>query len=91
MTESRVTMKEWFENKLAAELGLPRLYTMSIFCGIKETEKAVYAMLYTGYDRTGTYATRKCAWIPKSCIENIEELKMVDDYEDAVKAFTFAF
>ena len=87
----KANIKEWFENKLASELNLPRLYHLDIFCGIKETEKAIYAMFYTGYNAAGTQAHRKCHWIPKSAIENIENLTMIADYDEAVKAFEYKY
>ena len=83
-------IKDWFEAKLAEELGLPRLYFLKIFCGIKETEKAVYAMFNIGHDATGTYARRRCAWIPKSAIENLSQLEMIADYDKAVARFKVA-
>lgn len=84
-------VKEWFENKLANQLGLPRLYHLDIFCGIKETEKAVYAMFYTGFSGHSRYANHKCGWIPKSCIENIEALTFYNEYNDAVDAFNLTY
>ena len=87
--EVKAQIKEWFEYKLAEEFGLPRMFYLDIFCGIKETEKAIYAMFYTGYNATG-HATRKCGWIPKSCIENIEALKFMD-YDEAVNAFKIEY
>lgn len=80
-------IKEWFENKLAKQMNLPNLYSLDIFCKIKESEKAVYAMFYIGYNSTGTTARSKCSWIPKSCIENLESLKSIPVYEDALKLF----
>ena len=86
-----VEIKDWFEKKLVQELNLPRIYSLEIFCGIKETEKAVYAMLYTGYDNAGHYGKHRCHWIPKSAIENIKDLKMIEDYEKAVFAFDMEY
>ena len=81
-------LKEWFEDKLAKELNISGLYTIKIFCIIKETEKAVYAMLDCGYDGTGSYVRRRCAWIPKSVIESdINEIEVIPDYEKAKNAF----
>lgn len=80
-------IKEWFSDKLACEWGLSSIYSLEIVCGIKETEKAVYALCYTGYNRLGTKATRKCGWIPKSQIMNIKNLVFAKDYEDAVDMF----
>ena len=87
MDKEKAMIKEWFDTKLAAELNLPRMYYLDIFCGIKETEKAVYAIFYTGYDRTGTKANHRAHWIPKSAIENLEKLPMIADYDEAVRTF----
>jgi hypothetical protein len=81
-----IKVKEWFENKLVEELNLGRIYSLELFCGIKETEKAVYAMFYTGHNCTGC-ARHKCHWIPKSAIENVNDITYIDDYEKAVYAF----
>lgn len=83
----KASIKDWFEKKLVQELGLPNLYYLHIFCGIKETDKAVYAMFFTGYNAIGTKAHRKCHWIPKSAIDNIDELNMISDYDEAVISF----
>jgi hypothetical protein len=90
-SKMKAQIKEWFENKLANELNLPRLYYLDIFCGIKESEKAVYAMFYTGYKADGRKANHRCHWIPKSAIENIEQLKIIPDYDEAVAAFNFEY
>lgn len=87
----KAMVKEWFENKLAEDMNLPRIYSLEIFCGIKETEKAVYAMFYTGYNASGTSAHRKCHWVPKSVIENIENLRMIPDYDEASKMFQIEY
>lgn len=81
-----VSIKDWFSDKLASELNLPRLYYLSIFCRLKETEKAVYALFFTGYDATGRFAKHRCHWIPKSAIENFEQLEMISEYDEAVVA-----
>lgn len=58
------TVKEWFANKVACEVKR-NISMCKVFAIIKETEKAVYAMLNLGYN------SRKCMWIPKSVlIEN---------------------
>lgn len=82
------SLKEWGFQLMANELNLGTVCHCDIVCGIKETEKAVYAMFYTGYDNSGKYPKRKCHWIPKSAIENIEELNMCADYDEAVTYFT---
>ena len=55
-------MKEWFACKVANEIRR-NLHTTEIFAVLRETEKAIYAMLTIapGYNR--------CIWIPKSCTE----------------------
>jgi hypothetical protein len=83
----KASVKEWFENKLAKEMGLPRLYFLTLYCGIKETDKAVYALFYTGYDRTGMRPMHRAHWIPKSCIDNLENLRFIDNYDNAVTDF----
>lgn len=85
-TENQAEVKEWFACKLAAELNLPHNFEMTPFCKIKETEKAVYTMLYCGYSSNG-YARRRCAWIPKSCLVRAENLKMIADYDQACAEF----
>ena len=83
----KATIKDWFDYKLAQDLNLPRLYSLDIFCGIKETEKAVYAIFYTGYNAAGTKANHRAHWIPKSAIENLENLRMIADYNEAINTF----
>lgn len=55
-------MKEWFANKVANEIR-HNLHTTEIFAILRETEKAVYAVLAIEPGCT------RCTWIPKSCIE----------------------
>ena len=83
----KAAANEWMVYKLAEEMGLPSLFHLEIFCGIKETEKAVYAMFYTGYNASGTSAHRRCHWIPKRAIENIDSLPIIPDYDEATKKF----
>ena len=81
-------LKDWFERKLHEELGINKFMGIRIFCIIKETEKAVYAMLDCGCNVTGSYIIRRCAWVPKSCIESdISEIRVIDNYENAKRAF----
>lgn len=87
------TIKEWFGNKLANEIGR-NITSGEIFAILKETEKAVYAMLHIG----GT--SRKTTWIPKSVLvdttdEEYDEaegdgrfpLIINDNYDEVVKAW----
>lgn len=85
------TVKEWFANKVANEV--KRNITMcDVFAVIKETEKAVYAMLNIGTDH------KKTMWVPKSVLIANEvgineeggfnyETLFIEDYEEAAKAF----
>lgn len=84
-------VKEWFANKIANEVGR-NITDCSLFAVIKETDKAVYAMLHIG----GT--SRKCTWIPKSVLidttDEVDEydgrfpLIINDNYDEVVKAWT---
>lgn len=84
-------VKEWFANKIAYEVGR-NITDCSLFAVLKETEKAVYAMLHIG----GT--SRKCTWIPKSVLidttDEVDEydgkfpLIINDNYDEVVKAWT---
>lgn len=55
-------MKEWFANKVAREIR-HNLHTTEIFAILRETEKAIYAMLAIAPGCT------RCVWVPKSCTE----------------------
>lgn len=84
----KANIKEWFEKKLVNDgviINHGGIYTFELFAILKETEKAVYAMCMVG--TYGDDAIRKCIWIPKSVIENIENARRIDDYEKAVQAF----
>lgn len=54
-----LTVKDWFANKVANELG-KNITMCDVFAILKETEKAVYAML-----NVGCYQ-RKTMWVPKN-------------------------
>lgn len=85
------TVKDWFGNKVANEV--QRNITMcDVFAILKETEKAVYAMLNLGCD------FRKCMWVPKSVLVENEvgkteigtynyETLFIEDYDTAVEEF----
>lgn len=81
------TVKEWFADKVANEVG-KNISECNLFAVLKETEKAVYAMLNCGYK------TRKTMWIPKSVIVEYEDeyggdnLIINDNYEEVSKMFT---
>lgn len=85
------TVKDWFANKVADEVR-KNIAMCDVFAILKETEKAVYAMLNLGTD------FRKCMWIPKSVLAENEvgenehgvvfhETLFIEDYEKAVEAF----
>lgn len=83
-------MKEWFRNKFAQENGFS-ICGDYVFAIMKETEKAVYAMVQV------LGAKRKCTWIPKSCLESYEigddgicnhhETHFEEDYNKCVEMF----
>lgn len=85
------TVKEWFANKVANEVKR-NISMCDVFAIMKETEKAVYAMLNLGCD------FGKCMWIPKSVLIEREvgfqddetyahETLFVEDYDEAVVQF----
>lgn len=87
------TVKEWFANKVAEEVK-QNITDCDVFAVIKETEKAVYAMLYIGFER------KKTMWIPKSVLVEREigedaiglynhETLIVGSYEEASEEFSF--
>jgi hypothetical protein len=89
---NKVFMKEWFEDKLYKEWNLKFIGTMEVFCKLKETEKAIYAMVYVGYAGNGTYARHKCTWIPKSALyDGVDALQTISDYDEACKAFEIEY
>lgn len=85
-------VKDWFANKIANEMQ-KNISMCNVFCILKETEKAVYAIINCGCD------CRKTMWVPKSVlveneigedavtsINHYETLKS-DSYDEAVEAF----
>lgn len=80
------TVKDWFANKIAQEVGR-NISMCEVFAILKETEKAVYAMLNLGCD------SRKTMWVPKSVLVEVETGNgrypvLTDiDYDEAVKEF----
>lgn len=78
MTQKAMEVKDWFAAK--NDLG-----NGNIVAVIKETEKAVYALVWTSFNN------RKTCWIPKSCIleeetdDVMEQTVKVDTYEEAVE------
>lgn len=85
-------VKQWFANKIAEELQ-QNITMCDVFAVIKETEKAIYAMLNIGTMK------KKTIWVPKSALEEFEigedsntgefhhETYINSDYEEASKMF----
>ena len=59
-TNKAMKIKDWFAAK--NDLGNGQIVAI-----IKESEEAVYALVWTGFNH------QKTTWIPKSCIESREE------------------
>ena len=90
-TNTSYTVKEWFGNKVAMEAG-KNISMCEVFGIIKESEKAVYAVL-----NIGSYS-RKTMWVPKSVLVANEigkdgqgmmhyETMRFDSYDEAIEAF----
>lgn len=89
-TNVSYTVKDWFANKVANEVK-KNISMCEVFAIVKETEKAVYAMLNLGTD------FHKTMWVPKSVlIENeigedangfFHHETIVADYDEALEAF----
>lgn len=83
-------MKEWFANKFAKENGFDIMDGWLVAI-MKESEKAVYAMVHV------CGKIKKCTWIPKSCLESYEvgndgfcnhhETAFEEDYNKCVEIF----
>ena len=83
----KITVKDWFAHKVATELG-KNITMCYVFAILKETEKAVYAML-----NVGCYQ-HKTMWIPMSVLveEDVSDYSnhkviYTDDYDRAVELF----
>ena len=80
MTKKAMEAKDWFAAK--NDLGNGQIVAI-----IKETEKAIYALVWTSFNN------RKTTWIPKSCIESRDEEDaykqtiIADSYEAAVERY----
>lgn len=85
------SVKDWFANKVANEIKR-NIYMCDVFAILKETDKAVYAMLNLGTD------LKKTMWIPKSVLIESEvgfdgngkmhyETFFIEDYEKACEEF----
>ena len=76
-TGKSITVKDWFANKVATEAGT-NISMCDVFGILKESEKAVYAVLNIGCRKY------KTMWIPKSVlIENKigEDVHGIHHYE----------
>lgn len=74
-------VKEWFANKVANEIGR-NINLCYVFAILKETPKAVYAMLNIGGD------CEKCMWVPKSVLVECGKKTITDcTYEEAKEEF----
>lgn len=84
------TLKDWFAAKVGKENNFS-LMDGWLVAIMKETEKAVYAMVHI----SGSH--RKCMWVPKSCLEEYEigndgivnhyETVIEQDYEKCCQIF----
>lgn len=86
------TVKDWFANKVANEVKR-NINMCDVFAILKESDKAVYAMLNLGCD------FKRTMWIPKSVLVENEigedvngafnyETLFIEDYDEAVKSFS---
>lgn len=92
MTKNKsYTVKEWFANKIANEVAC-NISMCDVFAILKESDKAVYAILNLGAMK------RKTTWVPKSVLIEREvgeqedgsfayETILEPDYEKAVAMF----
>lgn len=82
-----LTVKDWFAEKIAKDLSR-KIDMCDVFAILKETDKAVYAML-----NVGVYL-RKTMWVPKSVLveedvpdDSNHKVIYTDDYDRAVELF----
>ena len=79
----KYTVKEWFANKIANEVRR-NISMCEVFCILKETDKAVYAIMNLGTNFARTM------WVPKSVlVENDKdhETLRISDYNEAMSRF----
>lgn len=85
------TVKDWFANKVANEVHR-NISSCDVFCILRETEKAVYAILNLGANFSRT------TWIPKSVLiespvgldlngKYHHETLEISDYNEAMSRF----
>lgn len=91
-TNKSYEVKKWFANKVANEVK-ENISMCEVFAILKQTDKAVYAMLNLGTDK------RKTMWVPKSVLVEYEvgedsvtgfyhyETLFNDSYDECVEAF----
>lgn len=75
--------KEWFAQKAFIEKRGSGMFDNHIFAVIKESEKAIYALL-------GGIGAHCFTWIPKSCVVECEEGQdtyICESYEEAADLF----
>lgn len=82
-TGKSISVKEWFANKMAQEIGR-NISRCDVFGIIKESEKAVYALVDLGT------AGSKTTWIPKSCLIEAE-VGIGDDAQGYMHWDTYRF
>lgn len=78
------TVKDWFANKIAQEKGT-NISICNVFAILKETEKAVKALVDLGSKGTTT------TWIPKSALaeEDGYETLRIEDWEEAYEEWKY--
>ena len=85
------SVKDWFANKVANEVRR-NISMCDVFCILKETEKAVYAVLNLGWNSS------KTMWVPKSVLVEFPvgndstgkhhyETLRISDYNEALDRF----
>lgn len=77
------TVKDWFANKIANEVQ-KNISMCDVFCILRETEKAVYAIMNLGTNFARTM------WVPKSVLVEIDsdrETLTLSDYNEAMSRF----
>ena len=74
----KYTVKDWFGNKVAQEVKM-NISMCDVFAIIKETDKAVYAILNLGWNKSIT------KWVPKSVLvdNGTYETRYISDWQEA--------
>ncbi len=96
LTGKSYVVKDWLANKIANELKR-NISACRVFAVLKETDKAIYAILDLGYK---SYITK---WIPKSALIISEansvsehgrvshETYTCDDYDEAIRELKYTW